>query len=431
MQTIAFHTFGCRLNHSETDAMIQSVLNRGYQLVSVESPADIYVINTCTVTSLSDAKNRQWIRSLHRKNPNAMIAVVGCYSQVAAKVVQEIEGVRLVLGNAEKMQLANYLQQSLHREKTLVVVPKISKTNFTQPAISFPHQTTRAHLKVQDGCNFMCSFCIIPFSRGRSRARDFQDLLAEAKQLVKQGVQEVVLTGVNIGDYHEEEKTLLDVLDVLNSLPNLKRLRISSIEPTTVPQELFERMADKHHNLVPFLHLPLQSGSDDILTKMKRRYSSKEYLEEVQLALSLVPHLGLGTDVMAGFPDETEQQFEQTFDLLQSLPFTYFHVFPFSERRGTPAARMENPVPASVKKERTLKLRNLSQVKRSQFYAQFLGQTKQVLWESLKPDGSLYGYTDNYMKVKLQQGHSQSLQRQIKATQLVSIEGETLIGQLV
>ena len=427
--TVSFHTLGCRLNQAETATIAKSFQARHYQVVSSTEPADVCVLNTCTVTEQSDAKNRQAIRALHRQNPQACIAVVGCYPQMQAEALQHMAGVKLVLGNAEKLHVADYIEAARQASKALVINPKISRHTFTEPVFQWAGPTTRASLKVQDGCDFMCAFCVIPFSRGRSRARQWRNLLQEAQALVEAGSKEIVLTGVNLGTYEEEGRTLLDVVDALHALPSLLRIRISSIEPTTVQTGLVERMADASHKLVPFLHLPLQSGSASILSQMKRRYAPEDYRKEALAAYEKIPDLCLGTDVMVGFPAESQEAFAETVELLASLPMAYFHVFPFSERKGTPARRLAGKISPEEKKRRGAVLRELSVQKREVFYQKFLGTTRPVLLEAPNATGEIAGYTDNYIKVNLPAPASGNWKNRLVSVVLEEIKEGRVLGK--
>ncbi len=444
MTTVALQTLGCRLNHSETEVLARSFRQRGYTVVAPDGAADVLVVNTCTVTEHSDSKSRQAIRALHRKHPQAEIAVVGCYAQMAPEEIAALEGVRLVVGSEEKLKLPELLEQSRQGTAPLVRTPTPTRRTFHAPvaplfpetpathesleARSRPGLPTRAALKIQDGCDFMCSFCIIPFARGRSRHRDFGNLLEEARMLAEEGVREVVVTGVNVGTYEESGRGIAEVVDALAEQSGLARIRISSIEPTTVPPSLFERMADPAHPLVPFLHLPLQSGADAILQQMKRRYSARDYAAEVEHACKVVPDLCVGTDVMVGFPGETSEDFAETRTLLADLPVSYFHVFPFSLRQNTPAERMGGHIAPEVKQERGAILRSLSQRKQRMFQEQFLGSTRTVLLEAPKPDGRMGGFTDNYLRVELEHG-SPELRNQLVPVRLSRIHGAVLVGQ--
>ncbi len=444
MTTVALHTLGCRLNHSETEVLARSFRQCGYTVVTANGAADVLVVNTCTVTAHSDSKSRQTIRSLHRKHPDAEIAVIGCYAQMAPEQIAALAGVRVVVGSEEKLRLPDLLEQARQHNDPLVLAPTPRRRTFYAPIAplfpeisSAPADTealtrsglhTRAALKIQDGCDFMCSFCIIPFARGRSRHRDFGNLLEEARMLAEEGVREVVLTGVNVGTYEESGRTIVEVVDALAEQSGLARVRISSIEPTTVPPALFERMADATHPLVPFLHLPLQSGAEAILQQMKRRYSVRDYAAEVEHACRAVPDLCVGTDVMVGFPGETPEDFEETRALLADLPVSYFHVFPFSVRKNTPAEQMDTQLPPEVKQERGATLRSLSQRKQRMFQERFLGRTRTVLCEAPKADGRMGGFTDNYLRVELKGGFPE-LHNQLVPVQLSHIRGAVLVGQ--
>ena len=462
---VSFHTLGCRLNQSETRIMSRSFEQRGYSVVPDTTPAEICVFNTCTVTENSDAKSRQVIRKLHRINPEAIIAVVGCYAQINPETIASIKGVRLVIGSENKLRITDYLDQAFTQNTPLIIHSKISKDKFYEPII--PHslsfldinqnkqiktlesnsvstnsglqnhgtsvlrEKSRASLKIQDGCDFMCSFCIIPFARGRSRYRDFANLQEEARMLVQDGAQEIVISGVNVGTYKTRKLTIVDVVDSLNTIPGLSRIRVSSIEPTTVPETLFQYMSDPQHKLVPFLHLPLQSGSDAVLQQMKRRYSAAEYEDEILKAFDTVPDLCIGTDLMVGFPEESEAEFESTFKLLEKLPLTYFHVFQFSARKGTPAFKIKDQVPPPIKLQRGKKLRSLSSKKRRDFHKRFLGKTRNVLWESQKPDGTISGYTDNYIRVSLDDSKVHALRNKILPTRLTRLLEQSMGGKII
>lgn len=427
----SLYTFGCRLNQSETALIEKLMLQKGFEKAVSQDQSDIFIINTCTVTSQSDSKNRQLIRSLHRKNPNACIVVTGCYSQMAHEIIKQIDGVKLIVGNDKKLELVEYLEKALESETPLIVNSKISKNKFYQPVIAGELEHTRGHLKIQDGCDFMCSFCVIPFSRGRSRYRDYDNILDEAKQMEKDNIKEIVLTGVNIGNYQIDNNNLINLLDFLNTLKGIKRIRISSIEPTTVPDGILERMNDKSHKLLPFLHLPLQSGSDNILTLMRRRYRMKDYIREIEKSVSAVEDLCLGTDIMVGFPGESNLNFKETKNLLESLPFAYFHVFPFSERKGTPAFKMTDKIHSREKQRRCKLLRCLSEKKRQIYHNRFINTVRSVLFESTNSKGEITGYSDNYIRVCLSNNFQKDLKNQIHPVKLISSQNERMLGEIV
>jgi threonylcarbamoyladenosine tRNA methylthiotransferase MtaB len=401
----ALHSLGCRLNHAETALLHRRLEEAGYRIVPWGEEAELCVLNSCTVTMQSGAKSRQALGAIRRRFPGARLAIVGCYAQMDAELLAARGLADLIIGNAEKLRLVAYLPALEGREAPLVVRPPIPRASFRLEADGATGASTRAHLKVQDGCDFMCSFCIIPFARGRARPRAWDDLLREAEGLAAAGAKELVLTGVNLGTYlntyQGRGRTLVDVTDALSGLPGIARVRVSSIEPTTVEEGLLERMADPAHRLAPFLHLPLQSGSARVLAAMRRRYDPAMYRVFAEHALDRVPDLCLGTDVMAGFPGEDAAAFAETVALLEALPCAYFHVFPYSPRQGTPATRMPAPVPAAEKQRRVSALRWLSDRKRLEFQRRFVGRTLDVLFERPKSAVLAQGYTANYLRVEV------------------------------
>ncbi len=396
----SIHTLGCRLNQSESKLIRDKMEQSGYQIVPFGETADLAVINTCTVTNLADAKCRNAIRAFTRANPDAFVAVVGCYSQMGYKAVAEIPGVDLIIGNQDKLSVLDYVGLGKN-ERPVIVRDRIDKHDFSihfAGELPFPK---RANLKVQDGCDFMCSFCIIPFARGRARSRNLDNLLAEATSLAQRGVREIVLTGVNIGTFSSDGHDILRLVDRLNEVPGIDRIRISSIEPTTIPTELFPRMNDPQHALLPFLHIPLQSGSDRILRQMRRKYTVAEFTDFIRQAHETVPDLYIGTDIMVGFPGETEEDFGQTCDVFTQNPFAFCHVFTYSERDGTVAAKSSDQIPIPERARRSAFLRRLSASQRHNFYERYLGQTVRVLFEDPKP-GLWPAYTDNYIRVMVE-----------------------------
>lgn len=489
LKTAALQSLGCRLNHAETNLLRLQLEEAGYRIIPWEEGADLCVVNSCTVTMQADAKSRQVLRAARRQNPDTRVVVTGCFAQLNADMLADKGLADIVLGNGDKLNLIEHLKQADEpgrEQEPYVFAPPMGREPFVVPglpksqaSVSPGHVSsvpvspppklqqgqeeggaepplspfalldggTRAHLKVQDGCDFMCSFCVIPFARGRARARDFSDLLDEARLLAEGGVREVVLTGVNLGTYQNTslsgEKSLTDVVDALSAIPGVARVRISSIEPTTVDVGLLERMADPAHALVPFLHLPLQSGSPGVLRAMRRRYEAADYLDFARLALDTVPDLCLGADVMAGFPGETDAQFDDTLSLLQALPFAYFHVFPYSPRKGTQALRIEEPVQDKVKQRRAALLRELSRRKQLAFHQRFVGSTLEVLFEKpamaqgiVENTGqyTVQGYTDNYIKVAVTVKNGKTaanLRNQLLPVILREAGTERVAGQLV
>ncbi len=398
MPRASLHTIGCRLNQAETAVLGDQLRRRGYDLVEFGRPADLVVLNTCSVTDNAESDCRHLIRKIRRAAPDAFVAVTGCYAQTGADVLQQMEGIDLIVGTQYKMDLPRYLTSLERRPAPEVLHTRtVSRDDFTIEGIG-EYEGTRANLKVQDGCNFMCSFCIIPFSRGHERSRRPDDLIREAEGLVARGHRELVVTGVNVGRYRCEGRSFDDVIGMLERITGLDRIRISSIEPTTISDKLLERMAGSS-KLCRYLHVPLQSGDDGILDAMNRHYRAREYAAFIEKAVRTVPDLGLGTDLMVGFPGETDAAFANTRMLAADLPFSYFHVFSYSPRPGTAALKLPDAVPAGTIKARSKELCALSRAKRLAFYHQHVGQTVSVLFETRNQAGLFTGLTDNYIRV--------------------------------
>ncbi|MCG3120012.1 MAG: Threonylcarbamoyladenosine tRNA methylthiotransferase MtaB [bacterium] len=400
----------------------------GYELVEFGQAADVCVINSCTVTEQADSKCRQLVRQVLRKNPATFVAVVGCYAQIGSAALQKIAGIDLIVGTQDKLRVIEYIDDPIKLPEPRVIKTSMTKAPFTIAAGAGAAPTTRANLKIQDGCDFMCSFCVIPFARGRARSRALGDIQREALQLIDAGHQELVLTGVNIGTYQFEDKKFFDVVKMLLAIPELKRLRISSIEPTTIPNELIALMADSEV-LCPHLHIPVQSGDDHILAGMKRLYTTAEYLQFIEYAAARVPDVLIGTDLMSGFPGESEAAFRASCDLLKNSPLAYAHVFTFSERGGTAATRLKNKVAPPIKKIRSAELHRLSEAKKFDFYKRFLGRQLRVLTEEQSTPGHWLGFSDNYIKVAIpcEKLSPNSLVR----VRLASVAGDTGIGEIV
>jgi threonylcarbamoyladenosine tRNA methylthiotransferase MtaB len=428
MLRASLHTLGCRLNQAETALLSDQLQRRGYQVVEFGQPCDLAVLNTCAVTEKAEADCRHLVRSLRRISPDAFVAVTGCYAQTGGEALQKLEGIDLIVGTQHKMDLPQYLTSLKRRPVAEILHTRtIAREDFTLDGVG-AYEETRANLKVQDGCNFMCSFCIIPFSRGHERSRQIDDLLREAEGLVARGHQEVVLTGVNIGRYNHAGLSLADVVRSLEQVPELARIRISSIEPTTICDELLELMAGPS-KLCPYLHVPLQSGDDAILNAMNRRYTAREYAAFIEHAARRVPDLGLGTDVMVGFPGETNEAFDRTRSLLMDLPFSYFHVFSYSPRPRTASLKLPDTVPAASIKSRSRALCSLSRGKRMNFYLRHVGQTVPVLFESRNQQGLFTGLTPNYMRVGVPT--DEDLTNQIRSVQLHGAMDGLALGAVV
>ena len=420
------YTLGCRLNQSESSIMEKSLENQGYSIVPFKDNSDLAIINTCTVTAKADSDCRHIIRNYIRRNPQSFVAVVGCYSQMGYKALAEIEGVDLIMGNQDKLDVINHVKMGKN-DKPLVLRDRIVKDDFTIDYVGQSDSKTRANLKIQDGCDFMCSFCIIPMARGRARSRDLNNLLEEAKQLAGQGFKEIILTGVNIGTFNNSGASVLEVCDRLNEIEGIERIRISSIEPTTIPTELFDRMNDSSDKLVPYLHIPLQSGSDKILKLMRRKYERQQYLDFICEANSKVKDLCIGTDVMVGMCGEGEDEFQETCDFLINSPVAYFHVFSYSERPGTASVKMDEKVSPQIIKRRSSVLRNISERKRLHYYEKFLGRELPVLFENSEDD-HWSGYTDNYIRVSVPSKNS--LENKIRNVKLNELTADFISGEL-
>jgi threonylcarbamoyladenosine tRNA methylthiotransferase MtaB len=397
----SLHTIGCRLNQAETALLADRLQKDGYRLVEFGQPTDLLVLNTCSVTEHAEADCRYLIRRTLRHSPRAFVAVTGCYAQTGAETLRRMPGIDLIVGTQYKMQLADCLPPPATLQKRpspqLLHRRTIDRDDFVLSGTG-DYDSTRANLKIQDGCNFMCSFCIIPFARGHERSRRLEDVLREAEELAARGHRELVLTGVNIGRYTHGGHSLLDLIQSLERIHGVERIRISSIEPTTIPDDLLDYMAGAT-KLCRYLHVPLQSGDDTILKAMNRRYTTREYVAFIEKAARLVPDVGLGTDLMVGFPGEGEPEFANTLAVASDLPFSYFHVFSFSKRPGTAAARLTNPVHPATVKARSRRLSELSRAKRLTFYQQYTGRSASVLFESREDQGLWTGLTDNYMRV--------------------------------
>ena len=403
--TIAYYTLGCKLNFSETSTISRQLTKQGYQKVDFNEVADIYVINTCSVTENADKECKRLVHAALKTSPDAFIVVVGCYAQLKPEQISQIDGVDLILGATEKFKLNHYLNDLSKKEHTEIHSCEISDANFFIDAYSIGDRT-RAFLKVQDGCDYKCTYCTIPLARGMSRSDKLENVLNNAKSISEKGIQEIVLTGVNIGDYGKGEfgnkkhkHTFLDLVKGLDKVEGINRLRISSIEPNLLKNETIEFVANSKA-FVPHFHIPLQSGSDDILKKMKRRYLTKLYVDRVNTIKSFMPHCCIGVDVIVGFPGETEEHFLKTYNFLSELDISYLHVFSYSERVNTEAAEMDNVIEKGVRHKRSKMLRVLSAKKKRNFYEQQQGSIRSVLFEGESKNRFMYGFTENYIRVK-------------------------------
>ena len=399
---VALHTLGCKLNFSETSTLSSLLKQEGFEVVDFENIADIYILNTCSVTENADKECQALVRKVKRLNATCKIVITGCYAQLKPQAIAQIPGVNLVLGAAEKFNLIYYLKLLYDTQTNMVHCSDIQDLNHFQTAFSQENRT-RAFLKVQDGCDYNCSFCTIPLARGKSRSDTIEHVIDTIKKLEQDGFQEVILTGINLGDFStttNNNKTayLVDLLLEIEIQTQIPRIRLSSIEPNLLETPIIQLVKDSQ-KFMPHFHLPLQSGSSAILKKMQRRYHIDFYAKKISEIYSLIPDCGLGIDVIVGFPGETEAYFDETYQFLHGLPFSYLHVFTYSERKNTKAMTMENKVPMSIRKSRNQILRNLSLKKSHFFYKKFVGTYRPTLFEKPLENGTISGYTDNYIRI--------------------------------
>jgi threonylcarbamoyladenosine tRNA methylthiotransferase MtaB len=402
---VAFYTLGCKLNFSETSTIARNFVNEGFERVEFEEKADIYVINTCSVTDNADKRFKSIVKSALKKNEEAFVIGVGCYAQLKPEELAAVDGVDLVLGATEKFNVTSYINDLTKNDIGEVHSCEIEDADFYVGSYSIGDRT-RAFLKVQDGCDYKCTYCTIPLARGISRSDTLENVLKNAKEISEKGIKEIVLTGVNIGDYgkgefgnKKHEHTFLELVQALDKVEGINRLRISSIEPNLLKDETIDFVSNSN-TFVPHFHIPLQSGSDELLKKMKRRYLRKVYTDRVTKIKEVMPNACVGVDVIVGFPGETDELFLETYNYLTDLDISYLHVFTYSERPNTEAVEMDGVVPKKVRAKRSKMLRGLSVKKRRAFYENQLGNTLTVLFESENKEGYIHGFTENYVKVK-------------------------------
>jgi len=424
---IAFYTLGCKLNYAETATIARRCEEGGYTAVDFRQEADVYVINTCSVTEHADRDCRKLVRQARRRAPEARVVLMGCYGQLKPTEARELLGVDLVLGSDEKFHLIEHLNHLPENGTTAILVSPVEELDTFHPALALGERT-RAFLKVQDGCDYPCTYCSIPLSRGRSRHQSVAETLTAARKVVNQDVKEVVLTGVNLGTFGQGgEESLLDLLQALESLSGIERLRISSIEPNLLTDDIIELVA-RSPKYVPHFHLPLQSGSRAILKAMRRRYTREVYAQRVARVKQTLPQACIGADVMVGFPGETEAHFEETYQFIETLEISYVHVFSFSPRPGTPAAEYPGQVSPEVRKARSRRLHGLGAEKRLHFHQQALDTVRPVLFET-HTNGRLQGYTDNYIRVTVP--GAPELVNTIRKVELLEATSEGIIGRLI
>ena len=413
-RTVAFHTLGCKLNFSESSSLSRILETEGFEKKEFDDLADVYVINTCSVTDNADKECRQIVRRIQRKAPESLIVITGCYAQLKPKEISEIPGVDLVLGAAEKFNIAQHIKELSKGDSAKICSCDIDEVSDFHSSWSV-NDRTRTFLKVQDGCDYNCSFCTIPMARGKSRSDSIANVVKNAEELAASGVKEIVLTGVNLGDFQTslpsppkspaggdfsglKKENFFCLLQELEKVEGIQRYRISSIEPNLLTNEIIEFVANSD-KFMPHFHIPLQSGSNKILGAMRRRYKRELYADRVATIKKLIPHCAIGVDVIVGFPGETDEEFKETFDFLHSLDISYLHVFTYSERDNTHALSLKPVVPMHIRHERNKTLRNLSYMKMQYFIGQHVGQTRKVLFETNDRNGTMEGYTDNYIRI--------------------------------
>jgi len=399
MPSIAFYTLGCKLNFSETSTIGRQAREQGFEVVDFKDAADIYVINTCSVTENADKKCKRTVKEAKKANPDSSVVVIGCYAQLKPQEIIDIDGVDMVLGAAEKFNLMQHLEK-IKEERNVVLNRNIKETREFVPGYSFGDRT-RSFLKVQDGCDYFCTFCTIPLARGKSRSNTVEETIKVAQEVAQTAVKEVVLTGVNIGDFGvDTDESFYDLIVELDKVEGVDRFRISSIEPNLLENRIIDFVAQSER-FVPHFHVPLQSGSDELLKKMRRKYLRDLYSDRVARIKQIMPHACIGVDVIVGFPGETDEHFEETYNFIRDMDVSYLHVFPYSARANTTARKMDDQVPQEVKNERAQRLRILSNKKKMAFYTEHLGTVRTALMEAENKDGFMYGFTENYVKVRL------------------------------
>ncbi|MGO1469088.1 MAG: tRNA (N(6)-L-threonylcarbamoyladenosine(37)-C(2))-methylthiotransferase MtaB [Tissierella sp.] len=431
MKRVAFHTLGCKVNQYETGAMEKIFEDRGYSIVSDSDVADIYVINTCTVTNLSDRKSRQFIRRVKRQNEESVIAVVGCYSQVSPEEIEDIPVVDVIMGTTERNRIVDLCEMAKMENKKVNIVKDIKENrSFEKLEIDNVNSKTRAYIKIQDGCNQYCSYCIIPYARGPIRSRGLEDIIEEAETLSKVGFKELVLTGIHVASYGKDLKniSLIDVIEKISQIKGIQRIRLSSVEPNLIDEEFMKRIVNTK-KVCDHFHLSLQSGSDEVLKRMNRKYTVEEFKEKTDIIRRFMPDAGLTTDIIVGFPGETEEEFNETLELVRKIEFSKIHVFKYSPREGTPAAKSKEQINGKIKNERSKTLIKLSEKLTDKFNSRFIGKKLDILFEeeNSKNDHIYEGYTRNYIRVKSH--FDKDVIGEILEIDIIDKDGEILIGK--
>ena len=429
MKKVAFCTLGCKVNQYETNAMEESFRNSGYEIVNFEEKADIYIINTCTVTNMSDKKSRQMLRKAKQLNQSAIVVAVGCYAQVSKDKLEEIEEVDLILGNNEKKEIVKYVEE-FQEEKIVHLEEVLYQKEFIDFGTTTNMEKTRAVIKVQDGCDRFCSYCIIPYARGRVRSRKLESVIEEVKSLASNGVKEVVLTGIHIASYGKDFKkdiSLIDLLEEINKVEGIQRIRLGSLEPTIINEEFLRRLS-KLNKICHHFHLSLQSGCNETLKRMNRRYTTEEFENVTKLLRNTYKDVILTTDIIIGFPGETEEEFNKTYEFLKKILFYKMHIFKYSRRKGTKADLMENQISPDLQEKRSKKLIELSNKNQEEYNKQYIGEIVEVLFE--EEDGEyIKGHTANYLVVKVKSNNIEEYHNEIKKVKITESEQEELIGQ--
>lgn len=419
MKTVAFITLGCKVNQYETNAMSQKLIEEGYKIVEHTQKADIYIINTCTVTNMSDRKSRQMIRRAKEINPEAIIIAVGCYVQVAKKEIENIKEIDLALGNEEKVDIVKYCNEIIQKNKNEEIADVMQSGKFAEFGETSYTEKTRAVIKVQDGCDRFCSYCIIPYARGRVRSREPEHIIKEIKQIANEGIKEVVITGIHIASYGKDFKKdykLIDLLEEINKIDGIERIRLGSIEPLLITEEFVQRLV-KLEKICEQFHLSLQSGCDETLKRMNRRYTTQQFEEIVKRLRKAYDNVNLTTDIIVGFPGETEEEFAKTYKFLEKIKFYKMHIFKYSPRKGTRAEQMPQQIEPQLKEERSKKLIELSDKNEKEYNSEYVGKRVEVLWEEQKNE--IYkGHTKNYVLVEMKAKPSENKENVIESVQI-------------
>lgn len=419
MKTVAFITLGCKVNQYETNAMSQKLIEEGYKIVEHTQKTDIYIINTCTVTNMSDRKSRQMIRRAKEINPEAIIIAVGCYVQVAKKEIEKIKEIDLALGNEEKVDIVKYCNEIIQKNKKEEIADVMQSRKFAEFGETSYTEKTRAVIKVQDGCDRFCSYCIIPYARGRVRSREPEHIIKEIKQIANEGIKEVVITGIHIASYGKDFKKdykLIDLLEEINKIDGIERIRLGSIEPLLITEEFVQRLV-KLEKICEQFHLSLQSGCDETLKRMNRRYTTQQFEEIVKRLRKAYDNVNLTTDIIVGFPGETEEEFAKTYKFLEKIKFYKMHIFKYSPRKGTRAEQMPQQIEPQLKEERSKKLIELSDKNEKEYNSEYVGKRVEVLWEEQKNE--IYkGHTKNYVLVEMKAKPSENKENVIESVQI-------------